>query len=156
MGDRTALQMQIITDDDDLRVKAREVFEEYSGSDVFEDDWFDGSHQGNVWRVGSAEVSCGSAEELAGALDKLIQEEGKDLAYLLWEDPKYEWLGDLHIHVPGLEQDFRADCDSNGNALLTQTQVAHLVESAKAGEDVTAKLLLHSGADHYAAWEALR
>lgn len=158
MGDRTSLQMQVITDDADLRAKAREVFDEYSGSEIFQDDWHDEDLQhDNVWMVGSAESPCGNAVELAVALDDLLKEEGKDLAYVVWEDPKYEWLGDVHIHVPGLEPDFRADCDSNGMALLTHAQVADLVESAKAGhQDIGERLLLMSGAIHYAAFDALK
>lgn len=156
MGDRTSLQMQAVTDDAELRAQIRDAFEEYSGSDVWQDDWaHDGPATGNAWFVGSAESACGSSDELAARLQVLIEETGKEFAYRVWEDPKYEWLGAVHIHLPGVEPDHHGDCDSNGSTVLNHSQIRALVAAAGGHDHLTASLLQASGADHHDAFEAL-
>jgi len=110
MGNRTSPQLQVVTDDADLRAQIHDAFEEYGGGEIWQDDWAHGGPPtGNASFVGAAESSRGSADELAGRLQALITETGKEFAYRLWEDPKYEWLGSVHVHLPGVEPDHHGD-----------------------------------------------
>lgn len=64
----------------------------------------------------NVEVRCGSADQVAAALREL-----DGVVFYLWEDPKYEWLGDVHIEVPDAGS-FDANCDAAGQPLFTAAE----------------------------------
>jgi len=47
-----------------------------------------------------------------------LARDAPDTAYFMWVDPKYEFLGDLEVHVPGLGV-YSAPCDADGNPVHT-------------------------------------
>jgi uncharacterized protein DUF3145 len=46
-----------------------------------------------------------------------------------WEDPKYEWLGSYHAHVPGLGL-FSGECDADGNVVVSAQDLRELINQA--------------------------
>ena len=68
------------------------------------------------------EMAFGSAEHLA---DELVSA-APDVAFLAWEDPRYEWLGTVFAYVPGVGQ-FTGACDAQGIPLWTTDQVLGLL-----------------------------
>ena len=78
-----------------------------------------------------------------------------DFPYSIHDDPLYEWLGTIIIHVPGLEPDFRGQCDSEGNPTVTGGDLIERVEKAMSLEEVREFIAVLTGATHTAAWAAL-
>lgn len=98
------------------------------------------------------ETRCGSADTIAHQL----VEQAPQASFELWEDPKYEWLGDLRRYTPQLGV-FAADCDSEGNAVFTVEKVKNLAAlpdtvNAATGDSPRARAL---GETHAAALRAL-
>lgn len=75
----------------------------------------------------SNEVSCGSADELAGTL----METAPGASFELWEDPKYEWLGSLWRYTPDLGA-FSAECDADGNPQYDANWIMGRLEKGEA------------------------
>src|SRR3954464_13799885 len=67
------------------------------------------------------ELRCGSAADLADELIKAAPE----VAFTVYEEPAYEWVGTSCTYVPGLGL-FSADCDTDGDVLFTRTHVLEL------------------------------
>lgn len=72
------------------------------------------------------EVSCGIVQDIGltgfQRIVARLQKWGLDTEGLaIWEDPKYEWLGDMIRHIGGRE--VWTPCDSEGHALLVQAQI---------------------------------
>lgn len=81
------------------------------------------------------EIVLGTAGAVAGQLQELI-EKGHEMAYLCVQDPCYEYLGWQYGHVPGVGTFEEADCDSDGNIVLTASQLDALTDEArKTGAD---------------------
>jgi hypothetical protein len=92
-----------------------------------------------------AESPVGSSEEIAAALPR-------SSAWQVWEDPKYEHLGQVFLHHPDLGV-FRAECDAYGRAVFSGDEVDQIV--ARTGDDrVTLGHL--TGRTWQVALEALR
>lgn len=72
------------------------------------------------------EMSCGSADEYAGNL----MEAAPGASFVLWEDPAYQWLGDLRAYAPDLGL-FAAQCDADGNPTLMPGQIREAVAAAQ-------------------------
>lgn len=96
------------------------------------------------------EIPCGSAAE---CVDDLIHC-APEVAFTIYEDPAYEWVGTVWIYVPGLGL-FVAACDTSGEPMFTQQQVLALEsgpdEVRRAGlgvpwRDAIAALSEHDGA----------
>ena len=71
-----------------------------------------------------SEISVGSSAEIAAALPS-------DAAWKVWEDPKYEHLGEVHLNHPDLGV-FVADCDAQGRPVFTSDAIDRLVERTDA------------------------
>lgn len=93
----------------------------------------------------SAEVPVGSSEEIAAALPR-------SAAWQVWEDPKYEHLGEVHLHHPDLGV-FRAECDAQGRAVFTADEVDRMVTDA---DDDRVALGHLTGRTWEVAFESLR
>ena len=147
MGDQTNLTMRIASTDAAVRAAAREAFENYSGGMLHWDEQEDD----NSLFIGANECAVGSASDLAGDLDQVIAEGETDFAYYVHEDPAYEWLGSVVIHVPGLTPDYTGECDADGvPALLT----AHLDQLLAIEDDaeLRVQLRMRSGRVHLDAY----
>lgn len=69
------------------------------------------------------EVVCGSAFTMA----RQLQQTAPDASWEVWEDPAYEWLGDLYRFTPELGL-FTAECNSQGDPVFTDEQVLRLFD----------------------------
>ncbi|KJR10243.1 hypothetical protein UG54_01295 [Gordonia sihwensis] len=85
----------------------------------------------NVLRIGEIyridEIPCKTSEEIANEL----QEVAPDASWECWEDPKYEWLGDLYRFTPELGL-FTVECGGEGEPLFTAFEVRHFMAKATA------------------------
>lgn len=72
------------------------------------------------------DMSCGSADTYA---DNLM-EAAPGASFVLWEDPKYEWLGDLRAYAPDLGP-YAAECDANGTPVLSPGEIRDVVAGAR-------------------------
>lgn len=118
MTDYTPLQLIVYACPEDQLSAVMELIDEYRLTENMPD--------GDALEFGHAysnyEITCGSAEQLADAL----QEYAPGASWRVWEDPKYEWLGDTWMHAPELGV-YRADCDANGQPVLTKAAVRKIL-----------------------------
>lgn len=119
MSDRTFLQIEICDAPDAELAAIETVFETF---DLRYEQESDSTESEGRIRFGSTaqneEICCGSASLIA---QKLIAC-APGASWSLWEDPKYEWLGDLFLYTPTLGV-FNADCSSGGDAVFTASEV---------------------------------
>ena len=64
------------------------------------------------------EISCGSASEI----DSALQATAPGASWTVWEDPAYEWLGDIYRYVSGLGS-WSAQCNADGEPVFTRRAV---------------------------------
>jgi len=85
------------------------------------EDWGT-SHVGDTLQIGEQYVddSASLAANIEVA-DDLI-EAAPDAAFVIWTDPKYEYLGGITMYTPELGR-FDGDCDADGNVVI-QTPAA--------------------------------
>lgn len=79
-------------------------------------------------------------------------------AWARWNDPKYESLGDLEIHVPELGY-FRASCDADGSAQFTSERIVDAIRALPEDADrdqVLAAIAKLTGRPWWDAIDALR
>ncbi|WP_181273658.1 hypothetical protein [Brevibacterium oceani] len=67
------------------------------------------------------EVVCGSAQLIAQELEQ----SAPGASWEVWEDPKYEWLGDLYRFTPTFGP-WTANCDAEGTPVFTPDEVHRL------------------------------
>lgn len=78
---------------------------------------------------GGGECSVGSASELDDSLAEFIAETGVDFGYDVYDEPRYEYLGDLFEHKAG-QGTFHAVCDGEGRPLIESYDLLRHVEEA--------------------------
>jgi len=134
MGDRTFCQME--AKDLSLAVAtlvtaAFHAEDGYSGTDLvgMAKDLMGGE------KLTIDEIPVGYSEDLFNAVLAVIAETGIDFRFRLWEDPKYEWLGTMHYHIPGMT-DVSRDCGTDGDIKVS-------------GNDITQELPILRG---FEAW----
>lgn len=130
MGDRTPIEV-IVYSCPPARVNAAlEVFEEFGlgGKSGFPATPVPGPSDQRSLELGRgyihSDISVGSSAEIAAALPA-------EAAWKVWEDPKYEHLGEVHLNHPDLGV-FVADCDALGRPVFTSEEVDRLIERADA------------------------
>ena len=94
-----------------------------------------------VW----TEILCGTVNEIGVSgftrvIEKLRKWGLDPDGAKIWEDPKYEWLGDMIRYTGG--RYLQPQCDSDGNALLVETQIP---ESAMLSHEALGRFV----ADHF-------
>ena len=122
MSDRTALQVIVLSCPLErvravLVVLAEHGLREFGGAEdvvVLREQYL------------APEMALGTAERLA---DELVSA-APEVAFLAWEDPRYEWLGTVVAYVPGVGQ-FTGPCDAQGTPLWTTGQVLGLLGPGK-------------------------
>lgn len=67
------------------------------------------------------DLRCGNAEVIAD----LLVERAPDTVFTCWEDPTDQWLGTIHVVVPGLGR-WTNDCDNEGTPLFTLDQLLQI------------------------------
>ena len=129
MGDRTPIEAIVYSCPPELVNAVLEIFEEFGlGSEsVLPGDPApgpSGSADQRSLALGRgyihSDVSVGSSAEIAAALPA-------EAAWKVWEDPKYEHLGEVHLNHPDLGV-FVADCDAQGRPVFTSEEIDRLIE----------------------------
>ena len=91
---------------------------------------------------------CGDADNIASALAEL-----DGVAFLVSEDPKYEWLGDLHYRLPD-GRSFSASSDADRQVVLTEGAYQSL--EGLPDDALRRALEEHFGSGLVAEWRGLR
>ena len=89
--------------------------------------------------------TCGAGHDLAKKLRKL------GVAFEFHEDPKYEWMGDLHMYHPELGQ-FYSTCDADGEVQISATEVSDLEKKYPKAGSRWVKLRERLGLDYHEAY----
>lgn len=71
------------------------------------------------------DVSCGAADEIRAYLEQ----HAPDARWDVWEDPRYEWLGERVIHEPDLGT-WSEECDANGQPCYPLESVTKWLDQA--------------------------
>jgi hypothetical protein len=132
MGDRTYLQGVVYALNGADPEAVLELFDAYSinGTQYDEEPWSVATLEAipdTGLRFDATEVSVGTARDIAGDLENASSD---GVTFMMWEDPRYEWLGELFLHHPELGS-YEGTCDSDGNSLLTDYQFRQMVEGLK-------------------------
>jgi len=155
MGDRTYGTLRVLdvppwTQDDEDRLGLLEAAFDQSGGrgvdtaealdllhirkdglDKYLEDnsWLSSDVEGETDRTfNQEEISCGY---VTGDYDGVIRTlEAWGCSFAMWEDPKFEWLGSLHMFTPALGC-FGSECDADGNTVLSPVKVRALVAAHK-------------------------
>lgn len=130
MGDRTPIEAIVYSCPPERVDAVLEVFEEFGlGNEfVLPGDREPGHSNQRSLMLGRgyihSDISVGSCAEVAAALPN-------EAAWKVWEDPKYEHLGEVHLNHPDLGV-FVADCDAQGHPVFTSEQIDRLIERTDA------------------------
>lgn len=99
------------------------------------------------------EMPVGTATITAAAL----RSAAPGCSFVLWEDPKYEYLGTACAYAPDLGP-FEANCDSDGTPVFSLGEVMSLLNQAReehlAPEHLPEFMRLHLGGPWYDRWHA--
>lgn len=95
------------------------------------------------------EMRCGASGEIADALSDL-----DGVAFYAAEDPKYEWLGEVHYRFAD-GRSFTGDSDAEGQVVLTESQYRRFAESAEEDQALRAALDAHFGLGLLDEWRCL-
>jgi hypothetical protein len=151
MGDTTNLTMTVKSRDPRVRAIALDKFREYSGGH----NEFHESEDATSLEMGASDCSVGSADELDSNLRNAITDAelesqcgfckgdgcencddsgiiikpAGEFAWHVHEDPAYEYMGDVFVHVPEVGY-FTAECDSDGNPRVTTDALITAVNEA--------------------------
>ena len=66
------------------------------------------------------ELRVGDVENVFDTLRETFPDAAEIVA---WEDPKYEWLGQIFRWKRGRESVFSASCDADGQVVVTETEI---------------------------------
>ena len=130
MGDRTPIEVIVYSCPPERVNAVLEVFEEFGLGDKsgFPATPVPGPSDQRSLELGRgyihSDISVGSSAEIAAALPA-------EAAWKVWEDPKYEHLGEVHLNHPDLGV-FVADCDAQGRPVFTSEEVDRLIERTDA------------------------
>ena len=133
MGDRTPIEVIVYSCPPERVNAVLEVFEEFGLGDKsgFPATPVPGPSDQRSLEFGRgyihSDISVGSSAEIAAALPA----EAAWKVWEVWEDPKYEHLGEVHLNHPDLGV-FVADCDAQGRPVFTSEEVDRLVERTDA------------------------
>lgn len=119
MGDRTSFNMTVYRLDP---AKADDFWAQVDSYTDASDRCDDGTFGDDGIGIGFAihEQSCGTVAPLASALAEL----DPTAIWIISEDPKYEWLGEVAVHHPDFPL-FTSECDADGQPVLSASVIAH-------------------------------
>lgn len=125
---KASLQHTYTTVDDEI-LTVQQGLGRLSLADLAGDYDYGIADDGITWNA-SGESRCGDHEEFANELLKLIEETHLEMAFVIIEDAKYEWMGSVYYHVPG-RTDFEAACDSDSRVVARYEDVRDAVDIAE-------------------------
>jgi len=147
MGDRTCHQVYVYDCPKDQVRAVQEALEDYGWEESPK-----GGRISAIERYFADELSCGTSGDIATAL----REAAPGASFVVWEDPKYEWLGEMHAYTPALGE-YGAQCDSYGRPVFGWDEITPVLdEAAQAGEDARAALAKAMGRPWLDEWDARR
>jgi hypothetical protein len=127
MSDRTSMSA-IVYFDREPTAKERRRFtaigESYDG-----EDWNLGDPQRHSLGFGLQENVCGGSAEIFEQLCERLPDAAE---IVVWEDPKYEWLGQPFRWKHGRDKPFSAQCDANGLVVLTELDIEKILHGVAA------------------------
>lgn len=123
MSDRTSMSV-IVYFDREPSAEERMRFAEISDTHYGE-DWGLGDPDRHTLSFGVHENVCGGSEEIFEQLREALPDAAE---VVVWEDPKYEWLGRVFRWNHGQEEPFSAECDANGLVVLTEIEVEKILD----------------------------
>ena len=98
----------------------------------------------------SSDFRCGDSGELADGL------QAQGCTFELHEEPRYEWLGELHMFHPKLGR-MNALCDANGEPLIPISMFRAIEEEGGGVRERHAKMREKLGIDYLDAyWKEIR
>jgi hypothetical protein len=59
-----------------------------------------------------------------------LEKHAPNSVWTVWEDPKYEWLGSVYVHAPGLGS-WTAACDANGIGYFSADEIRAAVRDGE-------------------------
>ena len=152
MGDRTAFAGYLHAVPKGKAKKVAGIFEEFG----FSADW--DSHHYNYWSAEQVrelvatgiqftddEFNCGSSGDVAKQLMAL------DVVFECHEDPKYEWLGEMHVFHPEVGH-FSAECTGDGQAVITDGEVDNICALFEHPESIVVEIRNRLGLDFMKAF----
>jgi hypothetical protein len=118
MSDRTSMSAIVYFDREPTAEERRRftaISDSYDG-----EDWNLGDPERHSLGFGLQENVCGGSEEIFEQLCEGLPDAAE---IVVWEDPKYEWLGQLFRWKQGQDKPFSAQCDANGLIVLTEGDI---------------------------------
>jgi hypothetical protein len=129
------------------------------------DDYYETEMTATSLSLGANDVRLGTVEEVVSFLECLVEkgvedDDGAmqpvgDFSWWVNDEPAYEWLGNVNIHVAGVG-DFAGSCDADGTPIVHVTDVADLVAAATDLDVLKAEVVKLTGSDVLSAWHAAR
>lgn len=124
MADRTPLQLRVYDCPADQAQVVLDIIEEFDLLEITEEEGLDDStlHLGLTYF--NSQIPVGSTNTVSLQL----REYAPDTSWHLWEDPKFEWMGDVHLFTPeyGL---FVANSDASGEAIFTAPEIRKMLDA---------------------------
>ena len=117
MSDRTSFQVHVYACPEDQREAALGALTEAMGEP-------DEGEPGELEMMTCYEISVGTGADLSAELVKVAP----GASFLMWEDPAYQWLGDLYAYTPELGM-FTCACDADGTPVMNASQVTRVIEA---------------------------
>ncbi|MQA92862.1 MAG: hypothetical protein GEU90_22005 [Gemmatimonas sp.] len=127
MSDRTSMSA-IVYFDREPTAKERRRFAAISGRHDGE-DWNLGDSERHSLGFGLQENVCGGSAEIFEQLCEGLPDAAE---IVVWEDPKYGWLGQLFRWKQGQNKPFSAHCDANGLVVLTELDIEKILHGVAA------------------------
>jgi hypothetical protein len=121
MSDRSYFQLRFYHVPPDEEAAIREVMDD---NGLNTDDTIPLVNDDNAWDA--EECPLDMYEQVGAAIAAVAS----GTTFACWSDPKYEYLGGLWMHAPGLGS-FTHDCDAAGNATFTAREVGTFVAEAR-------------------------
>jgi hypothetical protein len=138
MSDRTSMSAIVHIDREPTAVERRRFTAISRGYDG--EDWNLGDPERHSLGFGLHENICGGSEEI---FEQLCEELPEAAEIVVWEDPKYEWLGQLFGWKQGQDKPFSAQCDANGLVVLTEVDIEKILQGVAARPVAEAAIEVH-------------
>ena len=149
MSDRTAYTFEILGLPVDRQPELLAALEAIHGSpdEVSADDPATTPPGRRLYSIQWHDSPVGPTQELHEATLAVTKEH----QFRVWEDPKYEWLGEVCRYCPPLGT-FTAECDSGGEPHIPMTTLLHLMRTTPA-QQLHAKLRELVGERWHEEWQ---
>lgn len=146
MGDRTGCTLEVRSVDAGVDVlQALVACVEPEWEPPCDESWEEWASRDDVVRVDVPQVAVGSSGEMAQAMVEVMAERGVETWWRVWEDPAYEWLGEVWCYEPSVGL-FRAECDASGHPVVYAQQIEELIGKTQGRDELVQELRRVTGA----------